>query len=90
MLNTKLIDQQHTFESPFLEIFGGPRVGGNPLGPSALLELKSAWEALKATREKELVPVILVNGKVVYEEIGAGIQKERLDRMHALLDILEK
>jgi hypothetical protein len=53
-------------------------------------ELKGTWEAFKQTREKELVPAILVNDREKYERIGAGIQKVRLDRMYALIDILEK
>jgi hypothetical protein len=53
-------------------------------------ELKGTWEAFKQTREKELVPAILVNDREKYERIGAGIQKVRLDRMHTLIDLLEK
>jgi len=53
-------------------------------------ELKGTWEAFKQTREKELVPAILANEKEKYERIGAGIQKVRLDRMYALIDLLEK
>lgn len=53
-------------------------------------ELKETWEAFKHTREKELVPAILAGDKVKYDKVGAGIQKERLDRMYALIAILEK
>jgi hypothetical protein len=53
-------------------------------------ELKGTWEAFKKTREKELVPAVLLNDRATYEKIGAGIQKERLDRMYALIAILEK
>jgi hypothetical protein len=53
-------------------------------------ELKSTWDAFKQTREKELVPAILANEREKYEKIGAGIQKARLDRMYALIDLLEK
>jgi hypothetical protein len=53
-------------------------------------ELKETWEAFKLTREKELVPAILAGDKAKFEKIGAGIQKVRLDRMYALIDILEK
>jgi hypothetical protein len=52
-------------------------------------ELKETWEAFKQTREKELVPAILAGDKVKYDKLGAGIQKERLDRMYALIAILE-
>jgi hypothetical protein len=52
-------------------------------------ELKSTWEAFKRTREKELVPAILANDKDKYEKIGAGIQKERLDRMYGLITAIE-
>jgi hypothetical protein len=53
-------------------------------------ELKSTWEAFKLTRETELVPAILANDKEKHDRIGAGIQKVRLDRMYALIDLLEK
>jgi hypothetical protein len=53
-------------------------------------ELKETWEAFKKTREVELVPAILANDRVKYEKIGAGIQKERLDRIYALIAGLEK
>jgi hypothetical protein len=53
-------------------------------------ELKSTWEAFKQTREKELVPAILVHDREKYELIGAGIQKQRLDRMYALLAVLDR
>ncbi len=53
-------------------------------------ELKETWAAFKRTREKELVPAILANEKETYEKIGAGIQKERLDRMYSLIATLEK
>lgn len=53
-------------------------------------ELKETWEAFKRTREKDLVPAILAGDKVKYEKIGAGIQKERLDRMYTLITALEK
>ena len=53
-------------------------------------ELKETWEAFKRTREKDLVPAILAGDNVKYEKIGAGIQKERLDRMYALITALEK
>jgi hypothetical protein len=52
-------------------------------------ELKSTWDAFKSTRERDLVPAILANEREKFEKIGAGIQKERLDRMYALLAILE-
>jgi hypothetical protein len=44
----------------------------------------------KLTREKELVPAILANEREKYEKIGAGIQKERLDRMYVLIAAIEK
>jgi hypothetical protein len=53
-------------------------------------ELRGTWEAFKRTRETELVPAILANEKGKAEKIGAGIQKERLDRMYALITLLEK
>ncbi len=53
-------------------------------------ELKSTWEAFKRTRETELVPAILANDREKYERVAAGIQKERLERMYALIDLLEK
>ncbi len=53
-------------------------------------ELRSTWDAFKQTREKELVPAILGNEREKYELIGAGIQKQRLDRMYALLAVLDR
>lgn len=53
-------------------------------------ELKETWEAFRKTREKELVPAILAGNREKYEKLGAGIQKERLDRMYALIAKLEK
>jgi len=62
-----------------------------PAGKAAeFKELKDTWEAFKKTREKDLVPAILAGEREKYEKIGAGIQKERLDRMYALIAILEK
>jgi len=53
-------------------------------------ELKSTWDAFKQTREKELVPAIISNEREKYELLGAGIQKQRLDRMYALLALLDR
>lgn len=53
-------------------------------------ELKATWSAFKQTREKELVPAILAGEREKYDKLAAGIQKERLDRMYALLGNLEK
>jgi len=62
-----------------------------PAGKTAeFKELKDTWDAFKKTREKELVPAILAGEREKYEKIGAGIQKERLDRMYALITTLEK
>ena len=52
-------------------------------------ELKSTWEAFKLTREKELVPAILAGEREKFEALGAGVQKQRLDRMYALLATLD-
>lgn len=62
-----------------------------PVGKEAeFKELAATWDAFRKTREADLVPAILANQKERYEKIGAGIQKERLDRMYALIDALEK
>jgi hypothetical protein len=62
-----------------------------PKGKEAeFIELKHTWESFKRTREEELVPAILANEREKFEKIGAGIQKERLDRMYAILAQLEK
>jgi hypothetical protein len=62
-----------------------------PQGKTAeFQELKTTWEAFKATREKDLVPAILANDTAKYTKLGAVIQKERLDRMYALIQIMEK
>jgi hypothetical protein len=62
-----------------------------PAGKAAeFKELKDTWDAFKKTREKELVPAILAGEKEKSEKLGAGIQKERLDRMYVLIGSLEK
>lgn len=62
-----------------------------PAGRTAeFRELRGTWEAFRNTRERELVPAILANDKAKYERIGAGIQKERLDRMYALIEVLDR
>ncbi len=61
-----------------------------PQGRSAeFQELVATWNAFKATREKELVPAILANDTAKVTRLGAVVQKERLDRMYALLKALE-
>lgn len=52
-------------------------------------ELKETWAAFKKTREEELVPAIMRNDRARYEKVAGGIQKERLDRMYALIDSIE-
>ena len=52
-------------------------------------ELKEAWAAFKKTREEELVPAIMRNDRARYEKVAGGIQKERLERMYALIDQIE-
>ena len=62
-----------------------------PTGKAAeFKELRDTWAAFKKTREKELVPAILAGDSGTYERIGAGIQKERLDRMYVLTALLDK
>ena len=62
-----------------------------PDGKAAeFMDLKETWDSFQETREKELLPAILGEEKAIYEKIGAGIQKERLDHMYALLALLEK
>ena len=53
-------------------------------------ELNETWAAFKATREKELVPAILAGEREKADKIGTGIQKTRLDRMYALIGVIEK
>jgi len=53
-------------------------------------ELNETWTAFKATREKELVPAILAGEREKADKIGTGIQKTRLDRMYALIGVIEK
>jgi len=61
-----------------------------PQGKAAeFQELAATWNAFKTTREKELVPAILANDAAKVTKLGAVVQKERLDRMYALLKILE-
>jgi hypothetical protein len=62
-----------------------------PVGKEAQFsELKSTWEAFRRTREKELVPAVLAGDKDRYDRLALGIQKDRLDRMYALLSQMEK
>jgi hypothetical protein len=62
-----------------------------PAGKAAeFKELKETWEAFKKTREKELVPAILHNDQATYDRLGAGIQKQRLDQMYALIAVLDR
>jgi hypothetical protein len=53
-------------------------------------ELKETWNAFKSTRENELVPAILANETEKVTRLGAVIQKARLERMYALIQILDK
>lgn len=56
-----------------------------------LNELKKVWSAFKATREAELVPLILSSKKEDNEKaktIATGIQKERMDKMNSLFEKL--
>jgi len=54
-------------------------------GATGFKALEETWEAFRRTRETEIVPAILAGERAHYESIGAGIQKERLDRMYALI-----
>jgi len=53
-------------------------------------QLKDTWKAFKATREEELVPAILANDIDKFTRLGAVVQKERLERMYALTDLLDR
>jgi len=52
-------------------------------------ELQSTWKAFKRTREKDLVPALLAKDREKYDKLASGIQKDRLDRMYALITRIE-
>lgn len=54
----------------------------------AFEEYKSVWSEFKKTRESDLVPAILAGKQSEAEKIATGIQKERIDKLNRLLDVL--
>jgi hypothetical protein len=62
-----------------------------PAGKEAKFkELVETWFAFKNTREKELVPALLAGKQEDAEKIAAGVQKERMAKLNALCDELDK
>ena len=55
---------------------------------AALKELTETWAAFKQTREKELVPAVLAGNQAEVDKIGGGIQKQRYDKMIAIVDAM--
>lgn len=53
-------------------------------------QMAGLWEAFKKTRDKELVPLILAGKQAEAEKIALGIQKDRLTKIYALCDELDK
>ena len=51
-------------------------------------ELVDLWTAFKKTREEELVPAIIAGKQAEADKIGLGIQKERLDKIMAIVDAM--
>ncbi|MBI4665940.1 MAG: hypothetical protein HY751_05945 [Nitrospinae bacterium] len=63
----------------------------SPAGKDAQFkELSDTWAAFKKTREDELVPMVLAGKQEDAEKLAGGIQKERLGKVNALCDELDK
>jgi len=52
---------------------------------AALADLKKVWGEFLATRVNELVPAILAGQTDKAKTIATGVQKERMDKMNALM-----
>lgn len=62
-----------------------------PAGKDAKFkDLVDTWAAFKKTREAELVPMILAGKDDDAKKIGGGVQKERMGKIMALCDELDK
>jgi hypothetical protein len=55
---------------------------------AAFKELSDLWVAFKKTREEELVPLIIAGKQEEADKIGLGIQKERYEKMVAIVDAM--
>ena len=55
---------------------------------AAYKELTDTWAAFKKTREEELVPAIVAGRQADADKIGLGIQKERYDKMIAIVEAM--
>ena len=55
---------------------------------AAYKELVDTWAAFKKTREEELVPAIIAGKQADADRIGLGIQKERYDKMIAIVEAM--
>lgn len=53
-------------------------------------ELSDTWAVFKKTREADLVPAILSGKQADAEKLAGGIQKERMGKINALCDDLDK
>ncbi|MBI5814560.1 MAG: hypothetical protein HZB29_03015 [Nitrospinae bacterium] len=62
-----------------------------PAGKEAKFkELSDTWAAFKKTREDELVPAVLAGKQEEADKLAGGIQKERMGKINALCDELDK
>lgn len=53
-------------------------------------ELQKVWSEFKATRENELVPLILAGKKEEAKKIGGGIQSERIGKVKSIIQQLSE
>lgn len=49
-------------------------------------ELKKTWSDFKASREKELVPLILKDQQDKADQLANGVQKERMGKMKKIIE----
>jgi 23S rRNA pseudoU1915 N3-methylase RlmH len=62
-----------------------------PAGKEAKFkDLKDTWAAFKKTREQEVIPLTLQGKDEEARKIAESIQKERMKKLNALCDELEK
>lgn len=53
-------------------------------------ELIMVWESFKHTRACEIIPALLAGDHKTADHLAAGIQKERLNQMYAIIRGLEQ
>jgi hypothetical protein len=53
-------------------------------------ELQTVWNEFRKTREEQVIPLLLAGKQADAEKLATGVQKERLQKINALCDELEK